>query len=209
MKKRLLISSVLMSAVLACALGTGTYAWYTASGGSESYTPATSGQIGTYTGDYSTEGFVIAATIGAMADDIVLTDNNGLTWYYVGDTLKQDTTENLKTTASTNVGVTITYSGEGLTDAEVKAAWEVLDIDSITLTVSKTERIKIADDAATAAKTGEDVSFNLNVSDISFSSGVYTNANVGTVHYGVSGLTEEEVENNSVGTISVTVAETA
>ena len=30
MKKRLLISSVLMSAVLACALGTGTYAWYSA-----------------------------------------------------------------------------------------------------------------------------------------------------------------------------------
>lgn len=33
MKKRLLISSVLMSAVLACALGTGTYAWYTAASG--------------------------------------------------------------------------------------------------------------------------------------------------------------------------------
>ncbi|MBE6143557.1 MAG: hypothetical protein E7177_06205 [Erysipelotrichaceae bacterium] len=33
MKKRLLISSVLMSAVLACALGTGTYAWYSASAG--------------------------------------------------------------------------------------------------------------------------------------------------------------------------------
>lgn len=33
MKKRLLISSVLMSAVLACALGTGTYAWYQAGGG--------------------------------------------------------------------------------------------------------------------------------------------------------------------------------
>ena len=30
MKKRLLISSALMTAVLACALGTGTYAWYSA-----------------------------------------------------------------------------------------------------------------------------------------------------------------------------------
>lgn len=50
MKKRLLISSVLMSAVLACALGTGTYAWYKA----DSSTNITAGT--TAKGDISVSG---------------------------------------------------------------------------------------------------------------------------------------------------------
>lgn len=55
MKKRLLISSVLMSAVLACALGTGTYAWYSA-------TSNASASVGTNTtGDLSAAGSTIAA----------------------------------------------------------------------------------------------------------------------------------------------------
>ena len=51
MKKRLLITSTLMAAVLACALGTGTYAWYEATKGST--TLATAGTASVQTQDAS------------------------------------------------------------------------------------------------------------------------------------------------------------
>ena len=213
MKKRLLISSVLMSAVLACALGTGTYAWYQATDAGKTIAAAAkSGNIGTYTKEYSAGGgFTITPVIGSVANDIALTDTEGKTYYYVGSALKEDTAQDLKKSASTSVGFTISFDGD-LTDAQVNAAWIALGVTEITLTVEGSDRIKVADDQTTAEKTGEVVSFVFDVSAISFTSKGYTSASE-TVFYGVSnkivdGNSVVEDENNEVGTISVSAADT-
>lgn len=74
MKKRLLISSVLMSAVLACALGTGTYAWYeaTTAGGAVS---ANTASATVATGDYAANVGSLAVNFTIVASqDVALTD---------------------------------------------------------------------------------------------------------------------------------------
>ena len=88
MKKRLLISSVLMSAVLACALGTGTYAWYSATGNAANISAGA-----TIKGDVSLtapeltasdHGFSIAASMEEVADtkekDLLLAAYESSAW---------------------------------------------------------------------------------------------------------------------------------
>lgn len=81
MKKRLLISSVLMSAVLACALGTGTYAWYEATTKGEASVTSSSADISTKANNYSVDGVTFALTLtNSGAPDLV--DSNGDTYFW-------------------------------------------------------------------------------------------------------------------------------
>ena len=105
MKKRLLISSVLMSAVLACALGTGTYAWYAASGGAGASVNST----GTTTGTLETAS--AAGTIGAYelsitvtpSGSIQLSNDDGVSYVMVGTQAVQAATQNVTGTYTVDV----------------------------------------------------------------------------------------------------------
>jgi hypothetical protein len=82
MKKRLLISSVLMSAVLACALGTGTYAWYEATLKSSVSATQSTAEISTssQTHDVGGAGQIRLTFTGGNAS-IELTNGSGQTKY--------------------------------------------------------------------------------------------------------------------------------
>ena len=95
MKKRILISSVLMSAVLACALGTGTYAWYVAGAGAMQTATATA-TVTTAKDNTVSVGnlkFVLSLDNDTTPD---LVDNTGKTYYWksvAGGEVIQDTTK--------------------------------------------------------------------------------------------------------------------
>ena len=81
MKKRLLISSVLMSAVLACALGTGTYAWYRASAtinpSASAVTGADLSVSGPKDSTVDSYGVTLSATLTEVSDgDLILSHYN-------------------------------------------------------------------------------------------------------------------------------------
>ncbi len=88
MKKRLLISSVLMSAVLACALGTGTYAWYSAVGSLDGTAAdvTMNGDVSVTgpTGSASSLGYTVTATVTEHANTegktLILSDYEESAW---------------------------------------------------------------------------------------------------------------------------------
>ena len=140
MKKRLLISSVLMSAVLACALGTGTYAWYqtnvsgTLGATSSQGEVSTSSQTHSFGGDASVQ---IKFDAGANNSKVELTDENGATQYV-------DANGNLYT-LPTNEGTrygtyTISAIWVGEPSAETKAA---LQGQSVTFVISGSEHVHL------------------------------------------------------------------
>lgn len=115
MKKRLLISSALMTAVLACALGTGTYAWYQAGAAATAVAgTAATGSVGTAVNSYSA-GSVTFTPVLALGEDEkpVLTDTQGRTYYYLknGETKVEDQgVANEKKYGSGKVSVTAALS---------------------------------------------------------------------------------------------------
>lgn len=207
MKKRLLISSVLMSAVLACALGTGTYAWYSATGEKTvSYSAATPGQIGTVENKYVNGSFAVAAVLGSPSKTVALTDTSGKTHYYVGETLLEDkTVTEAEKYGTISVGITITYDGELTEATDIKAAWEEYAVTSIKVTVEKTGEVKIGSSAELAYKAGEaSVVKTFDVADITFTDGVHTSLTQ-DVYYAVAGANVTSQSAN-VGTIKATPA---
>ncbi len=83
MKKRLFITSALMTAVMAASLATGTYAWYvTGAGTGVSLVEATS-KVNTAANSYSAGAVTFNANISSTGAP-KLTDNKGKTYYYLG-----------------------------------------------------------------------------------------------------------------------------
>lgn len=105
MKKRLLISSVLMSAVLACALGTGTYAWYAASGagGSISADAYTSGTISTTTAEGTVGGYKLAITVTPGTAILLSDEDDGKAYVMVGEDVVEAATQNVVGTYTVSI----------------------------------------------------------------------------------------------------------
>ena len=109
MKKRLLISSVLMSAVLACALGTGTYAWYKAEAGEKTIAQATA-SVSTTENEYTAGGVTLTLSVtNSGTPDLV--NEDGKTYYLSGSNLVDDTAGNVKYGTLT-LGVTCNDSAD-------------------------------------------------------------------------------------------------
>ncbi len=95
MKKRLLITSALMTAVLGASLATGTYAWYQVSNNSTPTATAVSGSVGTLAPSVTID--ALTFTISLSGTDVTenegvytlasvdLTNASGATKYYVND----------------------------------------------------------------------------------------------------------------------------
>lgn len=94
MKKRLLITSALMTAVLGASLATGTYAWYQAAAGSATVSQATA-DISTSTNEYAVGGITLVLSVtNSGTPDLV--NEDGETYYFSGANLVDDTEGNVK-----------------------------------------------------------------------------------------------------------------
>ena len=126
MKKRLFITSALMTAVMAASLATGTYAWYVTSAGAGVTTVDATSKVNTAANNYSAGAVTFNAIISSTGTP-KLTDNSGRTYYYLGsvgtnnkaeDTGAQLTdkyaTGTVSITGVLNTGGTATY-GEVMT----------------------------------------------------------------------------------------------
>ena len=156
MKKRLLISSVLMSAVLACALGTGTYAWYKAEAGEKTIAQATA-SVSTTENQYSAGGVTLTLSVtNSGTPDLV--NEDGETYYLSGANLVDDTDGNVKYGTLT-LGVTCTDSADD--KAAVAGTYDLVLTDDaaagkILFSTSKTPYANGSDELAITVTIAED-----------------------------------------------------
>lgn len=180
MKKRLLISSVLMSAVLACALGTGTYAWYQVSNDSPASATPVSGSVGTIAPSVTID--ALTFTISLSGSDVTnnsgtytlasvdLTDSSGGSNYYVNDSTIPSYTASKKS-GQFNVSI-----GLSLTEADDLANYE----GTYTFKVEGLGYARVNDTQA-EVYTDEDVTFTVEID----AEGEVTNPGK-TVYYSVA-----------------------
>ena len=130
MKKRLLITSELMTAVLGASLATGTYAWYQAASGSVG-AATNSGTIQTSASDHSINGVELGVSYSSIPT-LALTDTDGNAWVYdAGETKVTYNGSNAKYTA-----VTITVGNEDENYSAIAGTY--------TVTVSATGAARVA-----------------------------------------------------------------
>ncbi len=211
MKKRLIITSALMTCLLGASLATGTYAWYQATAGSLDYKIATKGNISTKENSYELGKFEITAVLGDVSTEVDLTDETGHTYYYLPDkNTKVDAGVATTPQGESTVGITIKYVGEdNLSDAQIKALWETSGEDSITVTLKASNNAKVGkkDSSSFIAASGNNsVTFTFETNEITFESKIYTST-MQNWCYGVAGQdsVEEKVSN---GTVVATPAKT-
>lgn len=145
MKKRLLITSALMTAVLGASLATGTYAWYaaTTTGGlnaaESNATVTTTSQSHTVGSDASVE---LVFTAHAGNDKVELTNSDGVTMYIDANGNKYT-----KTTGDGTGGYDISAEWVGTVSDDTKAA---LETKTVTFVVSADGQVKLLteDDAS-------------------------------------------------------------
>ena len=190
MKKRLLISSVLMSAVLACALGTGTYAWYKAEAGEKTIAQATA-DISTSVNEYSAGGVTLTLSVSnSGTPDLV--NEAGETKYFSGVNLVDDTEDNVKYGTLT-LGVTCTAS------ADDKAA--VAGTYNLVLTDDAGDGKILFSTGTTPYSNGED---NLAITVTIAQDGSTVTLSQTTVYYSV--MAEDTVEEEVEATITLKAA---
>ena len=140
MKKRLLITSALMTAVLGASLATGTYAWYQAEAGNVALNAATGGSITTGIDGASISAINLNAAFSDV-DKVALTDeDDGLPYMLDSGGKKIAYNGGLPTYDV----VTLTISGDALTD------WSSI-AGTYTVTVTATGSAKVAAGAKTDA----------------------------------------------------------
>ena len=164
-------------------------AWFQVQDASLSYKPDTSAQVATVANPYSVGGFELELEFGEISNSIMPTDASGNVKYYLadGETLVTDSSYSGNKSATFTVTGTLTYTDDestSLTDEQIKAAWENLNINSIDVvyTCSSGAKVKISvvDAAGAIAATAADDAEKedaFDTSDLTFSSGV---ANLGT-----------------------------
>ena len=142
MKKRLFITTALMTAVLGCSLATGTYAWYTASGGSAAQYATASSNL-TAKNTYEKFGdLVFKFTFNVPVETLDLTDNKGDTYVITsGTNTQQVTTTKGKSSKCT---VTIGYNND-VFDTNPKLAPYAA---TYTVTLAPSSYVRIVTDAA-------------------------------------------------------------
>ena len=202
MKKRMLLSTVLMTLVLLLAATTATFAWYTAGGQTSLVANATDSEsISTAVNEYNMSGtFTVTVEFATPDGAPVLTDTLGKTYYYAGAVTGAEIPDNGAAPKSGSCAFTVkvTYSGtDNLTDAEIADLWKQVG-KKIVVTVSDTSsalpseacglkfwstnahQSSWVDGAAT-------VSYEYAHADLSFASKVATIGS-GTVYYGAKGV---------------------
>lgn len=168
MKKRLLITSALMTAVLGASLATGTYAWYSATA-SLSIDATQKGSVGTATSG-SFEDVSLSAAWTVTTPTIALTDNKGDSY------LRSEVSNSLTSvnpTIPTFTQVTLVVSGTESTD------WAAFADDYvITVTPSSRARLSVTneDKDVYEATAGATITFDVVVNQYGIGTSALTNA---------------------------------
>lgn len=205
MKKRLLITSALMTAVLGASLATGTYAWYAASANGTLQATDSETINASVKGTYEAVNVALDMSFGTLGT-VALTDTNGDSWVLVNGT-KVEAAEN-----DSDNGVfakyaqgTLTWGWNTNTPVEQKAAF-----------AGKTYTVTVAATGATAARvrlhdSSEDNMYSATETiSVEFSVGLTAPYNLSVTSldfwYSVAGLETLETEDVSVQLVA-TMAE--
>lgn len=139
-----------------------TFAWYQVAGVTQQYAAKQeSGVFNTKTSSAELGSFTLTPILTAPTENIVLTDNNGATFVYVGE----DTTDEVAATAGSyalygtgKVKLKVTYNGSLTTAAEVNAAWQQ-SLAAAKVTISDESVAYDADEAPNGVRDGEGLKF--------------------------------------------------
>ena len=150
MKKRMFLSTFLMTLVLLLAVTTATFAWYTASVAGEAAGPEAIRQdIGTADNTYNSGDLTFTVTFGTEdLSGIIPTDSVGDVYYipYEGasyDEWIKDTNASSSEERCKVVKVTLTVSG-GTGDVTLDALLEAISKETYTVTVTPGENVKVS-----------------------------------------------------------------
>ena len=208
-KKLLLVGVAAMGLAAVGVGGVSSLAWYQVTAGSVNYSAATKEDITTVANSYSLGDFDVVCTITGFSGEVDLTDDTGHTYYYLPDgTTKVDAGMAANPTTSGTIGFTITYKGTGLSDVEIAALWASDGVDSITITVEGTNKVKVGTSSSGAygASAANSINWAVDVSAATFSSKVYTYAGT-TVYAGAEGVDSVETA-GARGNVVATPSET-
>lgn len=203
MKKRMFLTTVLMTLVLLLAVTTATFAWYQASNTQAFTTESTTGSLETSgtSGQVGNLEFVFAfAGTGAeyAIQDVELTDKDGITWVYnaQGVLVEANNQQALKKTEA----VTVTLSDIKDNGVSVEEANWSQFVGTYTITLKAGQKVKLAASAAAAEKAALEAEVTFTV--IIAADGKVSYAN-NTVYYGMDGTGSTKNQNVS-GTINAT-----
>lgn len=206
MKKRLLITSALMTAVLGASLATGTYAWYQVTADSSATATEVSATVGVLAPDVSIGALEFTITIGG-ADynagagklaSVDLTDNEGASKYYVTNS---QIPEYSAQKASGSFTVTISDNAANAVERSAYAA-------TYTFNIQASGNLRIAEDQENVYKDAAKAAL-LTVTYTINADGTVTHT-AKTVYYSVAAKTTTgvETENDHLGDgVEVSLAE--
>ena len=172
MKKRMFLSTILMTLVLLLAVTTATFAWYKASSGSLTLTEqAPTGAL--YVKDNSVELGDVSVTVSwsnQLPNDVNYTDTTGKSYYYAGKVDADHKLEVANPKATSTVGFTLTLVGDTASLQALSGTYVITFTASGELKIGVTEEAAIAVDTAGSTATHE-----------------FTIGNAGTITEGASG----------------------
>lgn len=201
MKKRMFLSTILMTLVLLLAVTTATFAWYQAQAASAQ---KRSDEVAVNTADngYAAGGILFTVDVAAVSEKLALSDNNGDTWYYVGSSKVKDTTN---PTDMAEVTVTVTAAKADPTNlASLDELLAAYTLGKDLVVSSENAQVRLSATSADVYKTTSTNSLTLST----LQSAQFTSANSYTLEFTfwVSIAGQESVENplsfEIAGTIS-------
>lgn len=189
MKKRMFLTTILMTLVLLVAVTTATFAWYSASQGAAAQKVVDDKvEVNTADNSYAQSGLKFTVVLSApSATGLDLTNNKGETWYYVGTKLVQDKAQDLVPYGSFTVTVKVELVGGagGATLAEVLAGQQF----SHTIAISANNadvRLTTVESEKFTVKAGQDIADALSFTQADFDAEGNCVKTV-TVYYSIQG----------------------
>lgn len=166
MKKRMFLTTILMTLVLLVAVTTATFAWYSVEAAGHSTANATNNTITTAENDYAAGSVKFSAQLGTPSNLAVqLSDKDGKTFYWLGETKVEDT----ESTLASKYGVItldLIATKQGEDQASLAEILSSLDGKVVTVTISGTAGMKFQKATPTAAEDGwkgETVSYSVEI----------------------------------------------
>jgi len=205
MKKRLFISSILMTLVLLVAITTATFAWYSATSASATLTPGSTGTITAKSSGYSAGDLTITGEFTgdlASACTLDLTDVNGKTYVRSGSTNLEVSSAQSKTFATGTIVATL--SGAANASNEQRANFA----GTYTVTVTAGAHVRITDDADAkfaAASIGNSISFTVVIA----ADGTVTNNGPLTYYVSLEPNNYSGLESDRTDAVTMTITKTA
>ena len=175
MKKRMFLTSILMTLVLLLAVTTATFAWYTAGGNKANAGEAAHKTVNVAGNAYTDNGgvFVFNPTLTVGNEKPAMTDANGNVKYYVGTTLVTDPADNLVRYGTGTVAINSTVAANG--GATIENIYDELASQSgyakVIVTITSADaRVKFFTEVPTQTEGGyagqSSISFTVNMADL-------------------------------------------